>query len=49
MQELPRIKNFSIVIQFLATYVIVMGVSNLPMNIEMETSSVIFLSLSTQC
>ncbi len=27
VQELPRIKNFSIVIKFLGTYVIVMGVS----------------------
>ncbi len=34
MQELPRIKNFLIAIQLLGTYVIVMGVSNLPGNIE---------------
>ena len=30
VQELPRIKDFSIAIQLLGTYVIVMGVSNLP-------------------
>ncbi len=37
MQELPRIKTISIAIQLLGTYVIVMGVSNLPGNIEMES------------
>ena len=35
MQELPRIKKFPIAIQFLGTYVIVMGVSNLPGNIDL--------------
>ncbi len=39
MQEGPRVKKFQIAIQFLGTYVIVMAVSNLPENIEMETSS----------
>ncbi len=34
MQEGPRIKKCPIAIQFLDTYVIVMGVSNLPGNIE---------------
>ncbi len=41
MQEGPQIKTCPIAIQFLGTYVIAMGVSNLPGNIEMETSSVI--------
>ena len=52
MQEGLRIEKYPIVIKFLGTYVIVMGVSNLPhvpMNIEMETFSIICLSLSTQC
>ncbi len=49
MQERPRVEKCLIAIQFLGTYVIVMGVSNLPWNIEMETFSVICLSLSTQC
>ncbi len=30
MQEEPRIEKYPIAIQFLGTYVIVMGVSNLP-------------------
>ena len=38
MEELPRIKTVPIAIQFLGTYFIVMGVSNLPGNIEMEYS-----------
>ncbi len=36
MQEGPRVKKCPIAIQFLGTYVIVMSVSNLPGNIEME-------------
>ena len=48
MQEGPRIKKWLIAIQFLGTYVIAMGVSNLPVNIKMETSFVICLSLNTK-
>ncbi len=48
MQEGPPVEKCPIAIQFLGTYVIVMGVSNRPWNIEMETFSVICLSLNTQ-
>ncbi len=40
-EEVPRIKEIPIAIHFLGTYVIVMGVSNLPGNIEMEKFSVV--------
>ncbi len=46
MQEGPRVEICPIAIQFLGTYVIVMGVSNLPGNIEMEIFSVIFFQLA---
>ena len=38
MQEGPRVEKYPIAIQFLATYVIVMGVSNHSRNIKMECS-----------
>ncbi len=36
MQQGPRVKKFPIAIQFLGTYVIVMGVSNLPGNFLLD-------------
>ncbi len=38
LADLPRVENFPIAIQFLATYVIVMGASNHSESIKMETS-----------
>ncbi len=47
MQEGLRVKNIRLLFSFRhINYVIIMGISNLPGNIEMETSSVICLSLS---
>ena len=37
MADWPRVEKFPIAIQFLATYVIVMGVSNHSESIKMET------------
>ena len=48
LQEVPRVEKFSIAIQFLATYVIVMCVSNHSGSIKIESSVLICLSLSTQ-
>ncbi len=49
MQEGPRVKKYPIAIQFLGTYVIVIGVSNFPGNIEMETSSSTCISMQKNC
>ncbi len=49
MADWPRVEKFPIAIQFLATYVIVMGVRNHSESIKMETSVLNYLSLSTQC
>ncbi len=48
MHQGPRVEQCPIVIRFLATYAIVMAVSNHSGHIKMETSILICLSLSTQ-
>ena len=47
MQEGPRVEKCPIAIQFLGTYVIVVGVSNLQGNIEMEIITDVKLAYGT--
>ncbi len=46
MQQGPQVEKFPIAIQFLAIYVIVMGVSNPSGSIEMETSVLMAMKLA---